>query len=122
MIAASVPGRSFRAVIVLASLLLSGSGVLLPLLMMNDAVTGTTPAPPGIWVWAAGVIYAWVAWAVMGLHWVVRQRLGRFWPISGGLAGVASLLVGFPVTLLATYPAVIMAGVFMVFHLRRPAA
>jgi len=114
----------FRRGLVIVSLVLSGYGILMPLMFLLAGSDGSAPPPWGIWLWLLVVAYAWVAWLHMARHWIHQRRLRRLWPVTGTLAGCLSMLVGFPITLMFTLPAVVMGVVFVRFHLRRdePAA
>lgn len=62
--------------------------------------------------------YAWVAYFVMGVFWVAERRLGRFLPVTGSFAGVASLLLIGPRVMLVFLigPMVILAARMAMFH------
>jgi hypothetical protein len=65
--------------------------------------------------------YAWLAWVIMAVAWAFHQRLPRFWPISGCIAGTISFIFVFPLVLPAflVLPAVLLAILFCKFHLQR---
>jgi len=109
----------FRRGLVILSLVLSGYGIVMPLMFLLAASNPATPPPAGIWLWLLVVAYAWGAWLYMAQHWIHQRRLRRRWPVTGTLAGCLSLLVGFPLTLMFTLPAVVMGVVFVRFHLQR---
>ncbi len=61
--------------------------------------------------------YAWIAWLVLGFAWAFQRRLHAWWPISGLVSGIGSVLFTFGFAIVFTFPAIIMAIVFVTFHL-----
>ena len=48
----------------------------------------------GSYWWVVGIVsgYAWFAYLVMGLFWVLDKRLGYWFPMSGFVAGITCIL------------------------------
>lgn len=106
--------KAARIAVLVVSFFLSGYGVIAPLLFLS----GTSgPTPGWVYGWSATITYGWIAWIVMGVFWVRNKRLGWFWPVTGTIAGVLSMLptVGFGILFVS--PAVAMAIVLVIFHL-----
>ena len=66
------------------------------------------------------MVYAWIVLAVMSIGWICDRRLSRFWPISGTIAGVLSVVAVFVIPAVYVLPAIILALVVSLFHFRRP--
>ena len=64
--------------------------------------------------------YAWFAWVVMAVAWVVQCQLHRFWPISGCVTGSICIIFVLPLVIpaLLVLPAVLLAITFCKYHLR----
>lgn len=79
------------------------------------------PAPTWMYVVSAMMAYAWIAWWVLAVAWIFQRRLHRWWPISGTVAGIGSILWTFGFAIVFTFPAIGMAIVFVTFALSREA-
>ncbi len=113
--------RALRWAAAIISLLLSGYGLLTPLLFLFGAANPEGRETPAlVWLWGLIVLYAWIAWLKMGINWAEGRRVQKFWPITGTIAGCISVLIGFPLTILMVFPAVLMALIFVRFHLVGP--
>ena len=117
------PSRSamhtaLRLIVVLVSLLLSSYGLLFGYAGLAGFF-GQGDGSGSLWSAGIGLMmgYAWIAWLVMAFAWVFEFRLHTFWPVSGTLAGVGSVIVTLGFAIIFTFPALIMAIVFVAFHL-----
>jgi hypothetical protein len=112
---------ALRLVAVLGSFALSGYGVLFGYAAL---ISFMVPAPEDgftyprlMWLVDLMFAYAWIAWLVLGFAWAFQRRLHGWWPISGLVAGTGSVLFTFGFAVVFTLPAIIMAIVFVTFHL-----
>lgn len=66
--------------------------------------------------------YAWFSWFVMAIAWAFDKRLPKYWPISGCIAGVLSVLLTSPLVLpvVLLLPSILLAISFCRFHLKHP--
>lgn len=64
--------------------------------------------------------YAWFAWIVMAVAWVIQRKLPNFWPISGCITGGVSFVFVLPLVFPAmlVLPAAFLAITFCKFHLK----
>ena len=62
--------------------------------------------------------YAWFSYFIMGIFWLFEIKLGKFFPITGTIAGVVGVLFASIVIipLLFLMPAIILAYIFCQFH------
>jgi hypothetical protein len=114
-----------RTLAVLISAMLSTYGLLwgyasLAALVMRLFGIGD-PAPAWMYAVSAMMGYAWIAWWVLAVAWIRQRRLHRWWPISGSAAGIGSVLWTFGFAIPFTFPAIIMAIVFVTFALSKEA-
>ena len=115
---------TLRLVAVLLSFVLSSYGVLFGyggIALVIAQINGTSDLGAGMAVVGLIMGYAWIAWLVLGFAWAFQRRLGAWWPISGLVSGVASVLFTFGFAVVFTFPAIIMAIVFVTFHLSEEA-
>lgn len=116
------PLRIFLKVgLLLLTLLLSCYGLIMGLAAaysaVQDVLGGASITLIGI-TWGVFMGFAWLAWFVMAIAWVLEKRLHRFWPVSGTIAGCLSIVSTFGFGLAFTFPAVLMAAYLVAFHLR----
>lgn len=114
-----------RALAVLVSAVLSSYGLLFGYASLAGLVLRLfgygDPAPTWMYFVAAMMGYAWIAWWVLAVAWILQRRLHRWWPVSGTAAGVGSILFTFGFGIVFTFPAIIMAIVFVTFASSREA-
>jgi len=77
-------------------------------------------------------LYAWLCYFVMGIAWVKNVQVKKWWPLTGTLAGFATLspgflneapfqeaLIAFVAPLLYVLPAFLLASWLVIFHLKQ---
>ncbi len=112
---------TLRLAALVLSFVLSGYGVMfgyaaLISFFAPDPEDGFTHAVL-MWSMDLAVAYAWIAWLVLGFAWAFQRRLHPWWPISGTLAGGLCIVCTLGFAIVFTFPAIIMAIVFVTFHL-----
>jgi hypothetical protein len=81
--------KTMRIGIVLACYGLSLLGFAMMFQLMREELNKPNGSTLMIVIWS----FAWLAHAVMSFAWVIDKKLNKFWPVAGGLAGIASFLV-----------------------------
>ena len=120
----SSPHFDRRFGIALSCFLLSALNLFFVVAMVV-AVFHTPPNSPSDWRLhglAALWLYAWTAWIRMAFAWANDRRLGWFWPVTGTLAGLISVLSSMLLGAILGLPALLLALYMSGYHLRRPAA
>ncbi len=121
--ASPAPKAPPRLAVLVGSLIMSFYGLLVGVATLRRAFTGPVSPEAGpstlplLLVCALVMAYAGLAWLVMGYAWVSDRRVHRMWVITGGIAGVLSLLLAADVRLIFVFPAIVMAVYLVVFHL-----
>lgn len=78
-----------RSLIVALAYCLSGYGLLFTWILISELRTNT-----GLIKWFSLVpAFAWLAHMVMSLAWIRDRKLSIFWPVSGTIAGIITVLV-----------------------------
>lgn len=116
-----------RVAISLACWLLSSVGVMLSLTMISGTSIAALVTNPAEAIKSAAFYYgiataiAWTALAVMNVAWWRGQATSPFWPVAGGLSGLACSVKFMPLIFLFL-PCALLGGYLCIVHLTGEAA
>ncbi|MGH8518961.1 MAG: hypothetical protein ACREUE_16045 [Panacagrimonas sp.] len=78
-------------------------------------------APDWLLIPMVGMGYAWIAWIVLAVAWILQRRLHAWWPISGTVVGIVCIAWTLGFAIVFTFPAIAIAIVFVTFALSKEA-